>query len=438
MKSLRLLLATVLVLAFSTGSALASSIYYTNSTPETVQVSVRHWGGLTEGEHWEQHTTEIAPYATEKVLSFNRYFGMSRGDYYYYYTYITSGNSTVTLQQALQRTWTSSTIWHSARGDDFNADWFRGWDINRFDTVYDGRESQVGFKPHATSSYANFRYTTNNVTQPEELSGEDELKVLSYNIEDIYVSGDKRSERMAEIPDHVHGYDAVMIQEAFSGLRDELMLDLAEEYPYQTYIPGATNYWNLDFVDSGVFIASRYPIVEMDDFVYTSCSGTDCYGTKGVIYAELIKDGKAYHLTNTHAASFDTDDAREDRLEQFGQIRDLVDAQGIPSWEPVLMGGDKNVNKFKFPGDHAQMLDILNASEPTNTGYEATYDGRINKNVSSDKVQYLDYVLYANDHLNPVESRNHTSVPRSISDDLWNWWDLSDHFKMMGEFRFGD
>ncbi len=434
MHSFRLILALILV--SMAGMASASSIYYTNSTPETVTVSVAHWGGLTEGSEWEQHTTEIEPYATEKVLSFNRYWGVKRNNWYYFYTYITSNNSTVTLQQAMQGTWTGSRIWHSARGDDFNADWFNGWEIRRFDSVYDGRDSTVGFKPHSTLTYADFRYTTNNVTQPEELSGEDALKVVTYNIEDLWVNASKRSERMAEIPDHMKGYDALLIQEAFSGLRDELMLELAEEYPYQTYIPGAVNYWNLDLFDSGVFIASRYPIVAMDDFVFTSCSGTDCFATKGVIYAEIIKDGQAYHMANTHAASFDTDSAREDRQEQFGQIRDLVDARGIPSWEAVLFGGDMNVNKFKFPEDHALMLENFNASEPLNTGHSATYDGSVNSNIGSGKVQYLDYVLYANDHRQPVASINDVRVPRSTSDDLWNWWDLSDHFPVMGAFQY--
>ncbi len=437
MTSLRLLLMATLTLF--AGSALAgTSIYYTNSTPETVTVEVEQLGpDYLADDDYETYAQEIEPYATEKVLSFNRYWGVSSGNWYYFATHITGENSTNTLYQAMKGTWTgSSKIWHTASGDDFSGDWHNGWDIHRYDTQYDGRASKVGMKAHSTSGYANFRYTTNNVTQTEEASGEDALKVVSYNIEDLYVSGDKRSERVNEIPNHMEGYDVVMFQEAFSGLRDGLKLDLSDEYPYQTYVPGSTNYWDLDVVDSGVFIVSKHPIVNTDDFIYTSCSGTDCYGTKGVIYAEVVKGGKAYHVANTHVASFDTEEAREDRIEQFGQIRDLIDDQNIPSWEAVMIGGDMNVNKFKFPGDHDLMLDTLNASEPTNTGHGATYDAPINSNIGSEKVQYLDYVLYANDHRQPVSARNDVRVPRAITADLWNWWDLSDHYPVMGEFRF--
>lgn len=140
--------------------------------------------------------------------------------------------------------------------------------------------------------------------------------------------------------------------------------------------------------------------------------------------------------SDRQAASFDTDAARTLRQIQFQQIRNLVDGQNIPATEAVLMGGDLNVNKFLFPDDHAQMLSNLNATEPTNTGYEATYDARVNNNIGSDKVQYLDYVVYSNTHLTPVESSNDVRVPRSANDDLWNWWDLSDHFPVMGEFHF--
>lgn len=417
------------------GTATASNVFLTNSTPETVTISVHHHGTdlLVEGNEWEQFVTEIPPYATRKVLRFNRVWGVKRKRDYFFDTHVTSNNQTVVLEQKMRGTWVDSNVWHSGRGDDFNAPWYDGWDINRFSTQYDGRDSLLGFKPHATAGYADFHYTIHNNTQPEVVSGTNELKVTTYNIEDLPVSASRRGERMAAIPGHVQGYDVIMFQEAFSGLRDQLKLDLAAEYPYQTYVPAGEN-WNV--FDSGIFIVSRYPITDVTHFIYPDCAGTDCGGQKGVLYAEIIKNGSAYHVTNTHAASFDTQEARLLRQVQFQQIRQLVDSLTIPASEAVMMGGDLNVNKFLFPGDHAQMLANLDATEPTNTGYEATYDARINNNIGSDKVQYLDYVVYSNTHLAPVESTNDVRVPRSANDDLWNWWDLSDHFPVMGEFHF--
>ena len=428
----RLLSLAALMLA---GNAIASNVFLTNTTPETVYLTVNHYGTdiLKQGDEWQQFVTEIPPYATRKVLRFNRVWGVKRKRNYFFDTYVTSNNQTVILKQKMRGTWVDSNVWHSASGNDFNAPWFDGWSINRFDTQYDDRDSLLGFKPHATAGYADFHYTIHNNTQTETLSGANELKVTTYNVEDLPLIAKKRGARMAAIPDHVKGYDVVMFQEAFSGLRNQLRLDLAAEYPYQTHIPSDNS---LTVFDSGIFIVSRYPITDVADFIYPQCAGTDCGGQKGVLYAEIIKDGHAYHVTNTHAASFDTAEARTLRQTQFEQIRELVDNQSISAEEAVLMGGDMNVNKFLFPEDHSGMLSRLNATEPTNTGYEATFDARINRLIGSDKVQYLDYVVYSNTHRVPVQSRNDVRVPRSANDALWNWWDLSDHFPVMGEFRF--
>ena len=426
------------------GSALADSyIFVTNNTPETVSIHVDHYGSrtLSSGD-WAQEETEIPAYETRRVLRFNRYWGLRSGATYHFDTHVTSGQSTVVLEQKMKGTWYGSTIEHSARGADFNAPWYSDRNIHRHGTQYRDRDSQAAMKAHYTGGYDDFHYAVHNNTPVEPISGSDELKVLTYNIYALPMVADAIGARLAELPSHLHGYDVIMVQEAFSSSRDGFMLELALEYPYQTHIPREdfnTDDWNI--YDSGIFIASRYPIVSVEDFVYPECTGTDCHADKAVIYAEIIKNGKAYHVTNTHAASFDTDEARALRMVQFQQIRDLVDAQSIPTLEPVLFGGDMNVNKLVWQDDHAQMQAILNATDPLSTGHDATFDPRINTLAQAygsggDTVEYLDYVLYANDHLQPVSARNDVRIPRSTADDLWRLWDLSDHFPVMGEFSF--
>lgn len=415
--------------------ALATNVFLTNSTPETVQINIQHYGEdtLVKGNEWEQFVTEIPPYATRKVLRFNRVWGVKRGRDYFFDTHVSAGGQNVVLQQKMWGTWVDSNVRHSARGNDFNAPWFGGWDINRFQTQYNGRDSQVAFKPHATSSYADFHYTVHNNTQPEQVSGADALKVVTHNIQAFTLYAPKINARLDAIPENMQGYDVIMFQEAFDSKRNDMLLELANEYPYQTHIPNAPS-WNV--FDSGIVIVSRYPITDVVDYIYPACTGTDCGGEKGVIYAEIVKNGKAYHVTNTHTASFDTAEARALRQEQFQQIRALVDAQNIPATEPVMMGGDLNVNKFSHPGDHADMLANLNASEPTNTGYEATYDARVNRYIDSGKVAHLDYVTYSNTHLAPVQANQDVRVPRSTVDNLWNHWDLSDHFPVLGNYQY--
>lgn len=438
----RLFLLIVMAL-FSSSLWADSSVFVTNNTPEAVSISVNHYGSRTlSAGDWTQEVTEIPAYQTRRVLRFNRYWGLKSGATYRFDTHVSTSQSSVVLEQKMRGTWYGSTIQHSARANDFSGPWYSDRSIHRHATQYQQRDSQAALSAHFTGGYDDFHYTIHNNTPDEPVSGNDALKVLTYNVYALPFVASDISARLAELPTHMKGYDVVMVQEAFAGSRDGFMLELAQEYPYQTHIPREDfNFSDLNIFDSGLFIASRHPIVNVQDFVYPQCNGTDCQADKSVLYAEIIKDGKAYHVTNTHAASFDTDEARALRMVQFQQIRDLVNDQAIPGGEAVMFGGDLNVNKLKWQDDYVQMLAILDATDPASTGHDATFDPRINElsqafGSGGDTVEYLDYVVYANDHRQPVASRNDVRVPRSTVDSLWRLWDLSDHFPVMGEFSF--
>jgi endonuclease/exonuclease/phosphatase family metal-dependent hydrolase len=445
MRSVSLLGLAALTLLASSAATADTYIFVTNSTPDPVTISVNHYGTdtMTPGDEWAQEETTIPPYGTRRVLRYNRYWGVHSGETFYFDTVVSNGTSSVTLKQRMVGTWSGSNIVHGASGSDFSSPWYSDRNIHTFSTTYGGRSSVNSFKAQLTGGYDDFYYTIHNNTPTEAVSGTDQLKVLTYNIWALPLVASDIGARLAELPNHLDGYDAILLQEAFASDRDDFLLAMASEYPYQTHIPRIPfELGTFNIFDSGVAILSRYPIVATADFIYPDCSGTDCFADKGVIYAEIIKGGKAYHLTSTHTASFDTTEARTLRQEQFLQIRDLVDDQSIPSTDAVLMGGDFNVNKLLWPTDYAQMLTNLNATDPVSTGYtEATFDPRVNENAGAagsggTTVEYLDYVVYANDHRQPTTSRNDVRVLRSVASSVWGTWDLSDHFPVMGEFDF--
>lgn len=425
---------------FTSAPALADSyVYITNSTPEPVSVQINHYGDdtLNEGNEWQREAQEIAPYATARVLAFNRYEGLKSGRTYYFDTQVTGASSTVTLQQKMRGTWYGSRIEHSAEGADFQAPWADDRDIHRYDSQYDARASRVGFKAQYTGGYDDFYYTIHNQTQAEPLSGDDALKVLTYNIWALPLLASNIGDRVEELPSVLHGYDVLLLQEAFASDVEGMLNTLASEYPYQTDVLDAPGF---NLFNGGVVILSRYPIASTDFDIFEQCNGTECLADKGVVYAEIIRDGKAYHVTAAHTSAFDSDEARAQRQQQFQEIRALVDSKQPAAFDAVIMGGDFNVNKLKFPGDYQQMLTNLVAAAPVSTGYAgATYDPSINQNVDGDLslgVEYLDYVFYSTTHRTPVSSRNDVRVPRSDSDDLWGIWDYSDHFPVLGEFQF--
>jgi hypothetical protein len=76
-----------MLLAGLLGSQQASAdsyVFVTNTTPETVTVSVNHYGTrtLTPGSEWAQEATQIAPYETKRVLRYNRNSGVKSGHTY--------------------------------------------------------------------------------------------------------------------------------------------------------------------------------------------------------------------------------------------------------------------------------------------------------------------------------------------------------------------
>lgn len=414
-------------------------VYITNSTAETVQVEVNHTGTkntLVEGKEWQQTATEIAPYATEKVLAFNRYWGLKTGSQYEFNTKITAGDTELTAQQKMQGTWLGSNLQHSAKGDDFNTDWAADRAIHRTPTNFQQKPSTVAYKASFTGGYDDLYYTISNNTQAEPLADSSSLKVLAYNVFALPVIASDIGVRLAEMPEYLKGYDAILLQELFSSDSPKFLRQLSEEYPYQTKI--LKNESGINIHNGGVAIVSRYPIAQTGYVVYPNCTGSDCFADKGFVYAEIIKDNQAYHLVSTHTASFDTNAARNLRQEQFQMMSDYIANKEISAIDAVLYGGDMNLNRLKFADDYAGMTEKLNATVPVTTGYtESTFDPRTNHYAAVyDTVEFLDYVMWSNAHRQPVESLNDVRVPRSTSDNLWGKWDLSDHYPVMGEFVF--
>lgn len=432
--------ALLLSLASVVPQAVADSyVFITNSTSDTVQVTVQQTGSsqLIAGSQWRQEATEIAPYATVRVLAFNRNVGVKSGKTYQFDTHISAGSSTVIAQQQMTGTWTGSTIRHSIRSTTSQAPWFTDRVIHRYQGPYQSKPSTQAVAAQFTGGYDDFYYTISNITQAEPLSDADSLKVLTYNIYALPLVASDISERLAELPTMLKGYDVLFLQEAFSSDSPAMLRALASEYPYQTEILRAP-LSGVNVYNGGVVIVSRYPIGQTDYVVYPDCTGTDCFADKGFIYAEIIKHGQGYHLVNTHAASFDTDAARQMRQSQFKLMQQHIAAQYIPGSDAVIYGGDFNVNKLRFTDDYQQMQQNLNASVPTSSGYVAsTFDPSVNFYAAKyDSVEYLDYLVYSNAHRQPSNSKNDVRILRSTSNNLWRKWDLSDHFPVLGEFNF--
>ncbi|RXJ74268.1 phospholipase [Veronia nyctiphanis] len=427
--------AILLSVAFSSSSFADTDVYLTNNSGETLFIDVSHFGTdiLQKGDEWLQHEVEVPPWTTREVLSFNRWQGVKAGKTYNFETLVSNqSGDTIKLHQQMRGSWHNSSIKHSVSADDKGLSWKDDRNIHRVSSdTFGDKRVELAYKADFTWRYDDLHYTVTPTSQDNAPTPTPEaLSLMTYNIWALPAVASNISERFQLLPEYLKGYDVIALQEVFAGGRDSFLRDLATEYPYQTKMlnaPGANVH------DGGVTIVSRYPIVNQAQFVYPDCSGTDCFADKGINYAEVIKNGEAYHVFATHAASFDTDAARENRQRQFKQMRAMAKSLNIPTNETVIYSGDLNVNKLKFEGDYKQMLSNLNASEPTYTGYTSgTFDPRINNYAGAafsggSHIEYLDYILLDNDYGQNQQIFNRVDVPRTTDSSVWGDWNLSDH-----------
>ena len=238
--------------------------------------------------------------------------------------------------------------------------------------------------------------------------------------------------------------DIVLLQEVWS-FHDELRNGMSDA-GYCHYI------MTEETIGSGLAIFSKHPIdqqhINKDEQYVSWLNGiisatpTDVESAaKGVLYANITKDGHNIHVFNMHTTSDSFGDNNDIRVEQFNIVKDFVDSKDIPSNELVLLGGDFNEDKdcrtntcngtdAKCTNQtyYSEMIEILSADTPTYKGDSFTYDTEQNtllKGLYSgedcDYYRYtLDYILYSKKHMIPSEE---SSCEVVFSDGI----DLSDH-----------
>lgn len=428
-----LVLCGLLTSVLASQSLAESYMYLTNNTMQTLSLETTQTGhnNIEHGNQWQQLAHSVPPLGTVKFLRFNRDQGIKWGREYFFTTQVTGTEDSVLLRQKLKGTMTFSKMWLSGQDDP----WYYDRDIHRV-SVSD--QQTLAFKSsYARASGDDIHYVIHDeFIKSEKSEYSNQLNVLTYNTWALLppIESKNTGNRLNTIAEFMDNYDVVVFQEVFDPiLTAKFRSRVSETYPYLTEIP-----WKVGkILTGGSFIASRWPIEDQDSIVYDPCLADGCLAGKGINYAKVLKGSNAYHIFGTHTHAYTGENDVATRFSQLAQLKALVDAKQIPYEEPVILAGDFNVDKLNFPQEHLDFLELLNATEPEATGeYPYSYAGPVNIYADDQYNEYLDYVLYSNDHIAPYISENKMLTPRSISEDHWNSWDLSDHYPVEGRFEF--
>lgn len=142
--------------------------------------------------------------------------------------------------------------------------------------------------------------------------------------------------------------------------------------PSYTQGGNPTNLWGMRetkpiMMNGGVIIVSKYPIVQARCMFYKDCTSWDCSAKKGVVYTQINKEGKKYHIFGTHPQAGNDDSAISARTSQFKALAAMIEKLNIAPCEPVIIAGDLNLGR---PEDTQNCFQIVGANAPALRGDE--------------------------------------------------------------------
>ena len=214
--------------------------------------------------------------------------------------------------------------------------------------------------------------------------------------------------------------------------------------------------WRLN---GGIITYSRCPIIEQKSMVFKLENSYiwNAPAAKGAVSVKVMKNGKYYHIVNTHLDSFDADF----RKTQMKNMNDWLDEQYIPEDESIIVCGDFNIDYYNdeinnvdeiFEYQIAE-LDAKNSDCEHSIIHKNDWVSRriTSKNDPDRKAELLDFFIYDSDDIEKatmkIVSMKHCQKAHDIiysSPFFFNiltpWRslkvdDMSDHYLVMCDFK---
>lgn len=230
-------------------------------------------------------------------------------------------------------------------------------------------------------------YQLNDTINKENIKTEtkDYIKVMSYNMYlqsfivcDNYSTNDCKNERYKSFIENYSDcfdlHDIICFQEVYATLSPfcKNIVKYAKTKGYNWYVvPEKPTFKSLKFMDSGLLIISKYPIIFCNSVMFDIGYSKDILAQKSFQYCiidTLHRDyrKKYLHVINTHLQSeykIEDDVAMSVKYEQLKQIRNYIRFYQLEK-ENLLICGDFNINCFCYDiNNNYQILNEIYSKE---------------------------------------------------------------------------
>jgi len=209
-----------------------------------------------------------------------------------------------------------------------------------------------------------------------------DVKLLSYN---IFLrppliknnADDYKNERLQEfMKNELEKYDIVCLQEMFNlaNYRQQLLLTNAYDKGFHYYAKSVNPHWlSGKFIDAGLVILSKYPILASDGMIYLNGNQIDSWAAKQVIYAKIqVSPTFFIHVFTTHMQASYYDNLEsinvindKARASQVQELADFVKSKTEGSPYPTIIAGDFNIDSREENAEYHYMMNTLIAAKPT-------------------------------------------------------------------------
>lgn len=244
-------------------------------------------------------------------------------------------------------------------------------------------------------------------------------------------------------------------------------------HPYSTKIDYGSIFGdNIRFLQSGLTIASKWPIVEQKNHIFSGPTyHFEALMAKSVQYAKIKTQDNFIHVFNTHTQAWANLKAKNIRLNQFKQIGQFIKSLHIPKNEVVILCGDCNFDFYEHSRMLTEIMSIIDFTMHLPPNPQFSFDPTVNQLVGTDDAseyttqfdtngcyeeflksgicnccprQLIDGIASSNKHLKPLNVKtcviqNTASKPFEIYINISTkrmTKNISDHFAVLTHFEF--